>query len=157
MNIKQLNFENAQIGFRNFEGREGQFNKPGDRSFVVFLNEEDAHDLEKAGWNVKWPKARPDISAEDDNRQPYLQIAVGFDYFPAKLYMVTATGEENEPKVTPMQEAEVGMLDWAELENVDLVVRPYEWTVNGKSGIKAYLKAGYFTLVTDDFSKKYGI
>jgi hypothetical protein len=41
MAVKPLSLENVRIGFRNFEGREGQYNKSGDRNFVVFL--EDRH------------------------------------------------------------------------------------------------------------------
>lgn len=156
MEKRQLNFSNAQIGFRNFEGREGLYNKAGDRSFVIFLEESMAKKLEVEGWNIKWPKVRQDSKYEEDTRQPYLSVSVGFDYFPAKVYMLTDNGT-SEPNISTLNEDSVGMLDWAELSNVDIVIRPYEWTVSGKSGIKAYLKAGYFTLISDEFAQKYGI
>ena len=153
---KQLNLEGVRIGFRNFEGREGMYNKAGDRSFAVFISDKDAKKLEREGWNIKWPKERPDSKDEEDTREPYLMVSVGFDFFPAKAYLITPQND-SDAHIALVGEAEVGMLDWAELSNVDLVIRPYNWTVSGKSGVKAYLKAGYFTLITDDFAKKYGI
>ena len=148
---KEVVMESVQIGFRNFEGREGPYNRKGDRDFVVFLDREFAEELDKEGWNIKWPKPNDYINPEEDDRNPYLPVSVGFDYYPAKVYIIS---NEN---VTMVGQDEVEMLDWAELENVDLVIRPYEWEVNGNSGIKAYLKAGYFTIVTNAFDDKYGI
>lgn len=148
---KELVMESVQIGFRNFEGREGPYNRKGDRDFVVFLDREFAEELEREGWNIKWPKPNDYINPEEDDRNPYLPVSVGFDYYPAKVYIIS---NEN---VTMVGQDEVEMLDWAEMENVDLVIRPYEWEVNGNSGIKAYLKAGYFTIVTNAFDDKYGI
>ena len=153
---KQLNLEGAQIGFRNFEGREGQYNRAGDRSFVVFLNEEFASELEKEGWNVKWPKPS-ERDPEEDTRQPYIQISARYDNFPPKVYLISKSDRHDEPNVTVLAESEIGMLDWSEFEHIDLVIRPYEYTVNGKSGVKAYLKAGYFTLSNDGFASKYGM
>jgi|SRR5690625_1309425 len=148
---KELVMESVQIGFRNFEGREGPYNRKGDRDFVVFLDREFAEELEREGWNIKWPKPNDHINPEEDDRNPYLPVSVGFDYYPAKVYIIS------NDNVTMVGEDEVEMLDWAEMENVDLVIRPYEWEVNGNSGIKAYLKAGYFTIVTNAFDDKYGI
>jgi hypothetical protein len=47
------------------------------------------------------------------------------------------------------------MLDWAEFENIDLIVSGYDWDVNGKQGTKAYLKKMYVTLVEDELDRKY--
>lgn len=148
---REIAMENVQIGFRNFEGREGPYNRKGDRDFVVFLDKDFAKQIEEEGWNVKWPKPNAHINPEEDDRNPYLPVSVGFDYFPAKVYLIS------DEQVTQLGPHEVDMLDWAELETVDLVIRPYEWEVNGQKGIKAYLKAGYFKIVTNAFDSKYGI
>lgn len=147
-----LNLENVRIGFRNFEGREGMYNKAGERSFAVFLPRDLADDLAAQGWNIKYPKVLENqVDPEADTRDPYLSVSVGFEYFPPNIFIIS----NGQP--TKLDEQEVGMLDWAEIENVDLVIRPYEWSVNRNSGIKAYLKSGYFTIVTDAFAAKYGI
>lgn len=151
MSSKTVSIENAVIGFRNFEGREGPYNKSGERSFAVFLDANTARELAAEGWNVKFPKDAEKIDPDQDSRDPHLQVSVGFEHFPANVHII-ANGVP-----TKLTEHEVLMLDWAELESVDLVLRPYTWSVRGQSGIKAYLKAGYFTIVTDQFASKYGI
>jgi hypothetical protein len=149
---KPVSLENVRIGFRNFEGREGQYNKKGERSFAVFLPKDIADDLAEQGWNVKYPKDNESrVDPDEPARDPYLQVSVGFDFYPPNVFLIS----NGQP--TRIGEDEVAMLDWAEIENVDLVLRPYEWSVNRNSGIKAYLKSGYFTIVTDKFAAKYGI
>ena len=144
-----LNLEDARIGYRNFEGNEGKYNKAGDRNFVVFLDDDQAKELEAEGWNVKWPKANDEIDPEEDERQPYLQVSVAYNNFPPTIVLVT------DGNATRLSEEEVGMLDWADIVTSDIVIRPYYWTVNGNSGIKAYLKALYVTIETDAFASKY--
>lgn len=146
-----VSLENVRIGFRNFEGREGMYNKKGERSFAVFLDMETAEALSADGWNVKFPNNDNKQDPDSDDRDPYLNVSVGFDSYPANVFLIS-NGSPNR-----LHEDEVLMLDWAEIENVDLVIRPYEWSVNRNSGIKAYLKSGYFSIVTDKFAAKYGL
>lgn len=146
----ELKLANVRIGFRNLEGREGQYNRKGERSFVVFLDSVTAENLLSQGWNVKYPKPNPEIAPEEDIREPHIQVAVAFENFAPDVYMIA----NNNP--TKLDENSISTLDWAELENVDLVIRPYQWSVQGNSGTKAYLKKGYFTIVSDQFTDKYG-
>lgn len=149
--LKPVSLANVRIGFRNFAGKEAKYNKEGDRNFVVFLDNDLASQMEKDGWNIKWPKERDFEADEEDQRNPYLPVGVSFDNFPAKVVLVSGD------HTSVLSEDDVDMLDWIEMENVDLVIRPYHWSVNGNSGIKAYTKAIYVTMVTDDFSSKYGV
>ena len=138
--------EGARIGFTNFSGKEGQFNPPGRRNFCWFIDDAElSRKLIDDGWNVKQLKPRN----PDDDPQPYLQVAVEFKNFPPKIVIVTSRGK------TKIDEGEVAMLDWAEIKNVDLIIRPYNWDVNGKTGTKAYLKSMYVTIEEDEFESKY--
>lgn len=137
--------ENAQIGFRNFSGNAGKFNPAGRRNFCVFLDNELGKVLESDGWNVRW--LQPKDEAEEP--KPYLQVAVSYDNIPPKIVLVTKKGK------TILDETAVNILDWAEIASVDIIIRPYNWEVSGKGGVKAYVKSMYVTIVEDEFESKY--
>ena len=140
--------EGVRIIFRNFEGKEGQYNRAGDRNFAVLLDDDVANAMAEDGWNVKWLKPRED--EEDEAPQAYLQVSVNFDKGrPPRVVMITSRGRTN------LDESTVEMLDWADITNVDLIIRPYEWSVNGKTGIKAYLQSIYVTIEEDELERKY--
>jgi hypothetical protein len=143
--------EGVRIIFRNFSGKEGQYNREGDRNFAVLLEESVAQTMANDGWNVKWLKPREeDEEATDDTPQAYLPVSVKFtDWSPPKVVLITSRGRSF------LDEGTVDMLDWADIVNVDLIVRPYKWDVNGKSGIKAYLQSIYVTIEEDPLEKKY--
>ena len=143
--VGNIVMENAQIRFRNFSGKEGRFNPEGRRNFCVLLTDDIVDNLIRDGWNVKYLNPRD----EDEAPQPYIQVAVNFDNIPPKVWLITSRGK------TLLDEESVNMLDWAELQSVDLIIRPYQWEMNGKTGIKAYLKSGYFTIAEDEFESKY--
>lgn len=145
VNKTKLEIENADIHFRNFEGKEGKFNPAGRRNFCVFLEDDIAKKLEKDGWNVKYLTPRD----PEDKEQAYLQVAVSFDNYPPNIYLVSSTGKNR------LTEDNVNILDFADLETVDIVVTPYKWEVNGKTGTKAYLKTLYAVLEESDLDRKY--
>ena len=146
-NAGTLNLGNVEIGFRNFAGKETAYNQAGSRNFVVFLEDDEAKKLDKEGWNIRYPKPEK----VEEGQRPYLSIQIGFNAYPPKIYIIS-NGEH-----TALEEDSLGMLDWADIEQCDIVVRPYHWEVNGQHGVKAYLKAMYVTLDTDEFADKYGI
>lgn len=140
-----LRIENAKIAFRNFSGKEGKFNPAGRRNFCVIFDPEQGEQLKQDGWNIRYLKSKD----EDEPYTPYMQVAVSFDNYPPRIILISKDGK------TSLDEENVNVLDWAEIEKVDLIVRPYNWEVNGRGGVKAYLKTIYVTLVEDEFESKY--
>lgn len=139
--------EGVRIIFRNFAGKEGKYNREGDRNFAVLLDDEVANAMAEDNWNIKWLQPREDD--EEQTPQAYLPVSLGYKGRPPRVVMITSRGRTN------LDESQVELLDWANIINVDLIVRPYEWTVNGKSGIKAYLQSLYVTIEEDALESKY--
>lgn len=140
--------ENVKIIFRNFAGKEGPFNAEGDRNFAVLLTEEMADGLSNDGWNVKTTKER-EIDEETFGGEPYLPVKLSYKGRPPTVVLITSRGRTN------LSENEVELIDWADIQNVDLIVRPYDWAVNSKTGRKAYLKSIYVTINEDELERKY--
>lgn len=144
--IGNVVMEDVRIIFRNFAGKEGTFNRAGDRNFNVILEPDVAEAMAADGWNVKYLKPRE----EGDEPTPRLEVAVSFKQRrPPRIVMITSRGRTN------LGEDEVNILDWADIKKVDLIVRPYQWEVNGKSGIKAYLQSIFVTIEEDELELKY--
>jgi hypothetical protein len=81
--------EGVKIIFRNFAGKEGQYNREGDRNFAVLLDDTVASALAEDGWNVKWLKPREEDEAEEPT-QAYLQVSVNFKGRPPRVVLITS-------------------------------------------------------------------
>jgi len=154
INDKNVVLEDVRLVFKNFEGREGKYNREGDRSFSVVLNDEEADAMLVDGWNVKRKPPRE----EGEENFNHLPIAVSFKGRPPRLVLITfvSDGEGGmTPKRTQLDEELCEMFDYADAALIDIIIRPYPWSVSGKNGIKAYLHAIYMTLNTDALEQKY--
>lgn len=142
---KTFMVEDARIIFRNFSGKESQYNREGDCNFSVILAPEMAEDMAKDGWNVKQLKSRE----EGEEGDFIIQVAVNFKNRPPRVVLLTSTSRTN------LDADSVAVLDWADIKTADLIARGYEWDVNGKSGIKAYLQSLFVTIDEDALERKY--
>lgn len=141
-----INITDAQIAFKNFSGKPGKYNNAGNRNFIVFIDDEVmVNELLNDGWNVKFMRPREEGLPE----RPYLSVGVSYKAYPPQIFLVTSKSK------TLLNEETVGMLDWAEIKRVDLSIRPYNWELNGDSGVKGYVKTMYVTIQEDPFAEMY--
>lgn len=143
-NDKNLILEDVVIAFRNFAGKEDTYNREGDRNFAILLDEDRAAKMERDGWNVKRLKPR-----DEEIGQPYIQVSVSYKTRPPKIGVVTSKG------LRYYTEDMVELLDWVDIEQADVTLNPYEWAVNGKSGIKAYLQSLFLKIEEDYLQLKW--
>lgn len=140
----RITIENARLIFRDFTGERNRFNS--DRTFGVVLDPDFADELERDGWNVKRLPPRED----GDEPLCFLQVKVTFGKVPPKIVLVNGRSKKQM-----LDEKTVGILDWIQIENADLIIRPFNYDFNGHSGTKAYLSTLYVTKATDSLEEKY--
>ena len=131
-NIFMENLPGSALKFRNFTGAEQKYNPKGSRTFNIEIDDINfAERLDKDGWNIKWD------TKEHDNGEHYLPtlpVQVKFGDYPPRIMM-----EQAGNKVW-LNEDTVGDLDNMEILEVKAIeIRPYNYDVNGKTGVKAYL------------------
>ena len=142
--------EGARIKFKNFAGEARQYNPAGQRNFVLCLPDDLAQQLTAEGWNVKW---KPGRHPEDpDEAQLVVKVKYnesGDDHSRDPIaYLV-----QGRRKIA-LDGRTVATLDRLAPLNIDMVVRPYVWDINGNVGITAYLDEIYYTAV-EGLSSKY--
>lgn len=146
--------EDADIRWLNFAGKIRDFNPNGERNFCLFVDEQLANQLKRDDFNVKLTKPRKDASREEIESfvpEYYLEVKVGYKMHPPRITM----RGETTGKRTELTEDTVDILDEVDIASVDVIVRAREYDINGKTGIKAYLKRGVFNIEEDFLDMKY--
>lgn len=142
-NANIVGIEDAKLIYMNFSGAPSMYNPEGDRNFNINLTEAQAKKLEKAGYNVKTKKVH-------DEEQNQIKVKVNFKFRPPQIH--SFQGKKHKL----LDEKTVGDLDFADIEKVDLTLRPYNWSrPDGSHGVTAYLNSMYVTIAEDEFAAKY--
>lgn len=143
--LQNATLEEVRIGFRNFGGKEGKFNREGDRNFVIFLDDDIANQMESDGWNIKTLQPRD----PEDEPQKFIKVKLNFRFKPPRVFLVTSRNK------TALDESMIDILDWVDIKVSDVIIRPFNYDVNGNTGVAAYLQAIYVTIQEDDLHRKY--
>lgn len=147
--IPPKKLEGVRILFRNFSGEEGQYNRKGDRNFAIALPEDEAVKMLDEGWNVKRLKPRED----EELGTAYVSVAINFDRRPPVITLVTKRmGDDIQ---IHMPEDQLDALDWIDIAYADVILNPFQWEVNGNTGVKAYLKSLVVVQEIDEILAKY--
>lgn len=154
--IEKLELEDAKLmggKFKNFSGRGTDYNREGSRYINVVIPEDSVEELRSKGWAVKELPPRE----EGDSSIYFLKVNIRFQddggFSDPKIFK--GINPENMHKVTSETVAD---LDRDEIEHVDMVVRPYNWSrKSGESGVAAYLEEMYVLIKGSRFTAKYSV
>lgn len=138
-----ITIEGARILFRDFSGEKNRYNN--DRTFTVVIEPELAEKLEADGWPIKYLEPRN----EDEDRTAILRVKVSFGKVSPQVVIISGGVKKD------LNENNINILDWAYIDNVDVVIRPYNYDINGKTGVKPYLKSMWVTIREDNLEAKY--
>lgn len=143
--MNDLEIEGACIIWRNFSGAQSKFNRQGNRNFSVVIDDEElANKLMEDGWTMK------PLNPKTEDAAPAWSLKTKVSDR-ATIYLIT---ESNHRKKVLDQEA-YSAIDYMEIKNIDLVISPYYWEMNGNTGVAAYLKRAYITIAEDSFTQRY--
>ena len=145
-NVNNINIEGAMIIWKNFSGERDKFN-PGKRGFSVVIDDTVmADELRQEGWNVK---DRPLQEGADDSEQEWtLPVKLNMNRY-TQVWLIVGNHK------TLLDEDTVSQLDVVDIVNCDISIRPYEWEMNGRTGITAYVDSMYVTIRENKFAEKY--
>ena len=145
-NVNNINIDGAMIIWKNFSGERDKFN-PGKRGFSVVIDDTVmADELRQEGWNVK---DRPLQEGADDSEQEWtLPVKLNMNRY-TQVWLIVGNHK------TLLDEDTVSQLDVVDIVNCDISIRPYEWEMNGRTGITAYVDSMYVTIRENKFAEKY--
>jgi hypothetical protein len=160
---EEIKLEGIQLIWRNFAGEKKLYNENGKRQFAIPLEEDLALELYDAGWNVKDNVNKVNDPTHAASEVLYhLDVTVKMDGRVApRIFMVAKKWSENEQREISVrtllddENVPLAILDYAPVDYADVILRPFNWDVNGKQGVSGYLKTLFAFLKQDDLESKY--
>lgn len=145
--------DDARIIYRNFSGREGTYNKAGDRSFCLIIDDQEiANQLIEEGFNVKIKESR------EEGGDPFMYLQVKVKYHPkgSEFERLNPTAVLISGRNRIALDAEsINILDGIDISRIDMDISGSNYNVLGREGKSAYLKKIYVTQEEDRFATRY--
>lgn len=140
MASKMIVIENTRFQFAtNFAGdpEKDRFGSSTRKGAIIIPDENQALELLDNGFNVKQTKPSADWLAEHSEEKYesryYVNIIMNFNStWPPRVYLIKENGED-----VPLGSETVGMIDDIWVDNVTVVLNPYE----GRNGKSLYVKS----------------
>lgn len=149
----RIEADNVRIAHRNFSGEQSKYNNAGNRNFSLVIPTEEVADMlinDKNKFGVGWNVKIKDALEEGETPFMFMKVTVKFNNGrgPA-IFLVSG----NSRKL--LTEENVNILDFINIERIDLDIRPYDDEINGKPFRSAYLYAMEITQKIDRFTARY--
>jgi len=137
-----VTIEGAEIIYHRWAGEVNEWNKEGKKSVSVYIPDELLDVMIRDGWHINYT----DPNDEGETPRAFINCKINFGKRPPRIIMVT------KEKMIPLTDKSVGMLDDAEIINLDVTLVGNPW----ERGISCYLQKAYVTIQEDELDKKYG-
>lgn len=153
---RSLKFEEVSgrdLWWRNMQGAATKVAPAGKRTFAIAIDEQLAQELLDEGWTCIAMVPR-DKNDPDSEILPRFKVTINFNSpQPPNVYVASSDGTRRT-KVDEVWLDEQN-IDSRGIEWIDIAVNPYNWDVNGRQGVSAYLSDMVIKLQEDAFASKY--
>lgn len=129
--------------WRNFGGRQTDYNKTGKREVNIQLPEDVAQAFAAEGFNVR------ERETEEGDKTFRVKTVVSFAIKTPQIFLVSGGTK------TLLSEELLGILDDADIVKADVTLKPSFWDFNGRTGWTLYIEKAYFTIVQDELDELY--
>lgn len=137
-----VTIEGAEIIYHRWAGTVNEWNKEGKKSVSIYIPDELLDVMIRDGWHINYT----DPNDEGETPRAFINCKINFSQRPPRVIMVT------KEKMIPLTDKSIGMLDDAEIINLDVTLIGNPW----ERGISCYLQKAYVTIQEDELDKKYG-
>lgn len=153
--IEEAELEDISVkwAFSHFDGKADTYNDEGDHNFTINLDEKQAQEMLRDGWNVKTRAGYE----EGDPDEYHLEVKISFRYDDPLIFLVKDNGVSK--RKVRAQITDLKDIRRSTTEKIDVILKPHrsrKWQLpDGRDGCTAYVKEMYAVIKESRFSAKY--